>query len=71
VKALQADDDNIHVLVTDHPGAFATHVGPVADDIGQLIVDIQQSPGRITADTAKLSPDLDAAGSYCQTTLGG
>jgi hypothetical protein len=71
VQALQTDEDHIRALVAAHPGAFATKVGPVADDLGQVIVDLRQAPGRITADTTKLSPDLDAAGAYCNSSGGG
>ena len=70
VKPLQEDDDNLHLLVTSNPGAFAAEVGPLADVLGRLVVDIQDAPSKIAGDVNQFTPALKSAASYCKITLG-
>jgi len=70
VKPLQDDDNNLHLLVTSNPGAFAAEVGPLADVLGRLIVDIQEAPSKIAGDVTQFTPALHSAASYCKITLG-
>jgi hypothetical protein len=70
VKPLQEGDDNLHLLVTSNPGAFAAKVGPLADVLGRLIIDIQGAPSKIAGDVKQFTPALNSAASYCKITLG-
>jgi hypothetical protein len=70
VKPLQNDDDTLHGLVTTNPGDFATNVGPLADALGRLIVDLQQTPGKIASDVTQLTPALHTAAAYCKIPIG-